>query len=63
MSKQYERRRVPMNMTIDPEVIAKTRERVGERGVSKEVERLLRRENSIAAIDGKVISGNATCPT
>ncbi len=52
-----------MNMTIDPEVIAKTRERVGERGVSKEVERLLRRENSIAAIDGKVISGNATCPT
>ena len=56
MSKQYERRRVPMNMTIDPEVIAKTRERVGERGVSKEVERLLRRENATVRTDGNALS-------
>lgn len=60
MSKQYERRRVPMNMTIDPEVIAKTRERVGERGVSKEVERLLRREN---AAMHNALDGNALNPT
>jgi len=60
MTKQYERRRVPMNMTIDPEVIAKTRERVGERGVSKEVERLLRREN---AAMHNALDGNALNPT
>ena len=60
MSKQYERRRVPMNMTIDPEVIAKTRVRVGERGVSKEVERLLRREN---AAMHNALDGNALNPT
>jgi hypothetical protein len=38
-------RRITKNTTVDPDVVAQTVARVGKGGYSREVERLLRREN------------------